>query len=73
MWLQQAESRYHLVLPKVVDKTAKVLPERERICLRRDLRLLVEKVAGEAIEGEGGQSLAATAAASISLEELEQG
>jgi hypothetical protein len=42
MWLQQAESKYHLELPCVVERAAGVLPE-GRSCLRRDSRSVIEK------------------------------
>jgi len=35
MWLQHAESRYHLELPGVVERAAEVLPE-GKSCLKRD-------------------------------------
>jgi hypothetical protein len=43
MWLQQAESKYHLELPGVVERTAGILPE-GRSCLRRYKILVIEKV-----------------------------
>ena len=42
MWLQHAESKYHLELPGVVEKAAGVLPEGNS-CLRRDSMFVVEK------------------------------
>jgi hypothetical protein len=43
IWLQQAESKYHLELPGVVERAAGVLPE-GRSCLRRDSIFVIENV-----------------------------
>jgi len=42
MWLQHAESKYHLELPSVVERAAEVLPE-GRSSLKRDSIVLMEK------------------------------
>ena len=46
MWLQHAESKYHLELPGVVKRAEGVLPE-ENSCLRRDSIFVIENVEGE--------------------------
>ena len=41
MWLQHAESKYHLKLPAVVKRASRVLPEGNS-CLRRDSMFVKE-------------------------------
>jgi hypothetical protein len=43
MWLQQAESKYHLELPGVAERAAGILPK-DRSCLRRCCIFVMEKV-----------------------------